>query len=178
MVISNERRNLKICYCFTLCSAGIWPTGAMTLIACHLELRESETMKKFTVRTNARAEMLDITDRIRALLKESRIKSGICQVFVPHTTAAITINENADPDVPRDILMELDKIVPLNNHYRHTEGNSAAHIKASIIGASETVFIEDGDLVLGTWQSVFFCEFDGPRTRQVIVRLIPLESGK
>jgi secondary thiamine-phosphate synthase enzyme len=135
-------------------------------------------MKKLTVRTNARAEMIDITGRIRALLKESRIKSGICHVFVPHTTAAITINENADPDVPRDILMELDKLVPLNDRYRHTEGNSAAHIKASIIGASETLFIEDGDLVLGTWQSVFFCEFDGPRTRQVIVRLTPLDSVK
>jgi secondary thiamine-phosphate synthase enzyme len=132
-------------------------------------------MKQFTVRTNARAEMIDITDRIRALLRERMIKNGICHVFVPHTTAAVTINENADPDVPRDILMELDKIVPLNDHYRHSEGNSAAHIKASMMGASETVFIEDGELVLGTWQSIFFCEFDGPRTRQVIVRLTPLE---
>ena len=135
-------------------------------------------MKQFTVRTNARAEMIDITDRIRALLREKRIKNGICHVFVPHTTAAVTINENADPDVLRDILMELDKIVPLNDHYRHSEGNSAAHIKASIMGASETVFIEDGELVLGTWQSIFFCEFDGPRTRKVIVRLTPLESEK
>ena len=135
-------------------------------------------MKQFTVRTNAGAEMIDITDRIRALLREKRIKNGICHVFVPHTTAAVTINENADPDVPRDILMELDKIVPLNDHYRHSEGNSAAHIKASMMGASETVFIEDGELVLGTWQSIFFCEFDGPRTRKVIVRLTPLESEK
>ncbi len=128
-------------------------------------------MKQFSVRTNARSEMIDITDRIRALLKESRIRSGICHVFVPHTTAAVTINENADPDVPRDILSELDKIVPHNDHYRHVEGNSAAHIKASIVGASETLLIENGDLVLGTWQSIFFCEFDGPRTRRVIVRL-------
>ena len=135
-------------------------------------------MKQFAVRTNTRAEMIDITDRIRILLKESRIKSGICHVFVPHTTAAVTINENADPDVPRDILMELEKIVPLSDHYRHVEGNSAAHIKASIIGASETVFIEDGELVLGTWQSIFFCEFDGPRTRKVFVRLTPLEAPK
>jgi secondary thiamine-phosphate synthase enzyme len=122
--------------------------------------------------------MIDITDRIRVLLKESRIRSGICHVFVPHTTAAVTINENADPDVPRDILMELDKIVPHNDHYRHVEGNSAAHIKASIVGASETVFIENGDLVLGTWQSIFFCEFDGPRTRRVTVRLAALDSLK
>jgi secondary thiamine-phosphate synthase enzyme len=128
-------------------------------------------MKQFSVRTNARSEMIDITDRIRALLKESRIRSGVCHVFVPHTTAAVTINENADPDVPRDILSELDKIVPHNDHYRHVEGNSAAHIKASIVGASETLLIENGDLVLGTWQSIFFCEFDGPRTRKVIVRL-------
>jgi len=133
-------------------------------------------MIQFTVRTNTRSEMIDITARIRARLKESKIRNGICHVFVPHTTAAVTINENADPDVPRDILMELDKIVPLNDRYRHGEGNSAAHIKASIVGASEMIFIDDGELVLGTWQSVFFCEFDGPRTRKVIVRLTPLES--
>jgi secondary thiamine-phosphate synthase enzyme len=113
--------------------------------------------------------MIDITNRIRILLKESRIKSGVCHVFVPHTTAAVTINENADPDVPRDILMELEKNVPFNDNYRHAEGNSAAHVKASIVGASETIFIEDGELVLGTWQSIFFCEFDGPRTRRVLV---------
>jgi secondary thiamine-phosphate synthase enzyme len=128
-------------------------------------------MKQFAVRTNARAEMIDITDRIRILLKESGIKSGVCHVFVPHTTAAVTINENADPDVPRDILTELEKIIPFNGHYRHVEGNSAAHIKASIVGASETVFIENGELVLGTWQSIFFCEFDGPRSRKVMVML-------
>jgi secondary thiamine-phosphate synthase enzyme len=135
-------------------------------------------MKQFTLRTNARSEMIDITDRIRTLLRESSIRRGICHLFVPHTTAAVTINENADPDVPRDILMELEKIVPFHDHYRHGEGNSAAHIKASIIGASETVFIEDGALVLGTWQSIFFCEFDGPRTRRVFVRLAALDSVK
>ncbi len=135
-------------------------------------------MNQFTVRTNARSEMIDITGRIKALLKESRIKNGICHVFVPHTTAAVTINENADPDVPRDILTELDKIVPQNDPYRHVEGNSAAHIKASIVGASETAFIENGDLVLGTWQSIFFCEFDGPRTRRVFVRLAAFDTLK
>lgn len=132
-------------------------------------------MKQFTVRTNARSEMIDITGRIRALLRESKMRNGLCYVFVPHTTAAVTINENADPDVPRDILMELDKIVPLNDHYRHGEGNSAAHIKSSLVGASEMIFVDDGELVLGTWQSVFFCEFDGPRTRKVIVKLTPVE---
>ena len=135
-------------------------------------------MKQFAVRTNARAEMIDITDRIRILLKESGIKSGVCHVFVPHTTAAVTINENADPDVPRDILTELEKIIPFNGHYRHVEGNSAAHIKASIVGASETVFIENGELVLGTWQSIFFCEFDGPRSRKVMVMLTALRAPK
>jgi len=135
-------------------------------------------MNQLTVRTNTRSEMIDITGRIKALLKESKIKNGICHVFIPHTTAAVTINENADPYVPRDILTELEKIVPQNDHYRHVEGNSAAHIKASIVGASETVFIENGDLVLGTWQSIFLCEFDGPRTRRVFVRLVSFDPLK
>ncbi len=124
-----------------------------------------------TIKTSARFEMIDITDRVAALLRESGIRQGICHVFVPHTTAAITINENADPDVPRDILAALDRIVPLSDRYRHTEGNSAAHIKASLFGASETVLIDDGTLVLGTWQSLFLCEFDGPRTRKVLIKL-------
>ena len=115
--------------------------------------------------------MVDITDQVRTLLRESKIKSGICYVFVPHTTAAVTINENADPDVIKDIIRTLDKLIPLNNHYRHIEGNAAAHVKSSLLGASQTVFIENGDLVLGTWQSIFFCEFDGPRTRKVFIKL-------
>ena len=128
-------------------------------------------MTSFTLRTTARCEMIDITDRLAALVKESGIQDGSCLVFVPHTTAAVTINENADPDVPRDILAAMDRIVPLVDRYRHAEGNAAAHIKASLFGASQTVFIESGRLVLGTWQSFFFCEFDGPRTRQVLIRL-------
>ncbi len=126
-------------------------------------------MTKFTLRTNARCEMIDITDRVATLVRESGRRDGSCRVFVPHTTAAVTINENADPDVPRDILDSLDRIVPLSNRYRHAEGNAAAHVKASLLGASQTVFIENGRLVLGTWQSLFFCEFDGPRTRDVLV---------
>ena len=126
-------------------------------------------MTKFTVRTNARCEMIDITDRVEALVRESGLRDGICHVFVPHTTAAVTINENADPDVPRDILDSLDRVVPLSDRYRHAEGNAAVHVKASLLGASQTVFVENGRLVLGTWQSLFFCEFDGPRTRQVLV---------
>lgn len=128
-------------------------------------------MTKFTVRTNARCEMIDITDRVATLVRESGLQDGICRVFVPHTTAALTINENADPDVPRDILDSLDRVVPLSNRYRHAEGNAAAHVKASLLGASQTVFVENSRLVLGTWQSLFFCEFDGPRTREVLVGL-------
>ena len=127
-------------------------------------------MKRFTIRTNSNFAMIDITDRVRNLLRESQIRDGICYVFVPHTTAAVTINENADPDVPKDIIKALDKLIPINDHYRHMEGNAAAHIKSSLLGASQTVFIENGNLVLGTWQSIFFCEFDGPRTREVFVK--------
>lgn len=128
-------------------------------------------MTKFTVRTDTRCEMIDITDKVATFVRESGLRDGICHVFVPHTTAALTINENADPDVPRDILDSLDRIVPLSNRYRHAEGNAAAHVKASLLGASQTVFVENGRLVLGTWQSLFFCEFDGPRTREVLVGL-------
>lgn len=126
-------------------------------------------MKSFTIRTGSRSEMIDITAQVRSALEESRVENGICYVFVPHTTAGVTINENADPDVQHDILTELDKVIPLNDHYRHTEGNSAAHIKSSLMGASVVVFVEKGRLVLGTWQSIFFCEFDGPRSRRFMV---------
>jgi secondary thiamine-phosphate synthase enzyme len=127
----------------------------------------------FTVSTKSRFALLDITDRVRGALRDSGVRSGLCCVFVPHTTAAVTINENADPDVPRDIIAVLDRLVPLTNNYLHGEGNTAAHVKASLIGASETLLVENGDLVLGTWQSLFFCEFDGPRTRTVIVKTVP-----
>lgn len=130
-------------------------------------------MHQFFIQTHSRVEMIDITDRIRTFLKESQVVSGICHVLIPHTTAAVTINENADPDVPRDIIKTLDKLVPFDDFYRHTEGNAAAHIKSSLFGSSQTVFIENSDLILGAWQSIFFCEFDGPRTRKVFVKLIP-----
>lgn len=128
-------------------------------------------MYSFSVKTSARFEMLDVTRQIRDIIREAGIMSGLCHVFVPHTTAAVTINENADPDVPRDIISILDRLIPLHGPYRHGEGNSAAHVKASLMGASETVLIESGKPVLGTWQSIFFCEFDGPRTRKVIVKV-------
>ncbi len=129
-------------------------------------------MKTISLETRSRFEMLDITAAVQNAIREEGVTSGLCLVYTPHTTAAITINENADPDVPRDILAALDKAVPLSAHYRHAEGNSAAHVKSSLVGASELVIIENGRLVLGTWQSIFFCEFDGPRTRKFMVKVI------
>lgn len=130
-------------------------------------------MRQFTVKTSSRTEMIDITARITAIVKEDNMKSGLCHVFVPHTTAAVTINENADPDVQADILTSTAGLVPRAGGYRHGEGNSDAHVKASLFGSSETIIVEEERLVLGVWQSVFFCEFDGPRTRKVLVKLIP-----
>ena len=130
-------------------------------------------MKQLNIASEKRIEMIDITADIRKVVKESGVIRGVCMIYVPHTTAAVTINENADPDVPRDILDKLDKLVPAGDNYRHREGNSDAHIKSSIVGPSEFVIIENSTLVLGTWQSVFFCEFDGPRRRNAIVKIIP-----
>jgi secondary thiamine-phosphate synthase enzyme len=129
-------------------------------------------MKEISVQTHSRFEMIDITAVVQKAAHEAKIESGIGLVYTPHTTAAVTINENADPDVPRDMLAALDRAVPLSANYRHAEGNSAAHVKSSLVGASEMVIIENGRLVLGTWQSIFFCEFDGPRTRKVVVEFL------
>ena len=118
------------------------------------------------VKSTARNEMIDITDRVTDMVTD--VDEGVVVVFTPHTTGAVTINENADPDVPRDVLGHLSEMVP-NKGFRHAEGNSDAHIKSSLVGASETIIVKDGRLVLGTWQSVFFCEFDGPRRRKVHV---------
>lgn len=127
-------------------------------------------MKTIEVKTQAREELVDITARVREELVSSGIKDGICYVYVPHTTAAVTINENADPSVKEDILMALRKIVPDSLPYRHSEGNSPAHVKACLIGSSIKVIIEEGQLALGTWQGIFFCEFDGPRSRNVFIK--------
>jgi len=127
---------------------------------------------QFSVSTNSSTEMVDITSQVQNELKRAEIKSGICTVYVPHTTAGITINEGADPAVARDMVMELNKIVPLQDEYAHAEGNSAAHIKTSLLGSSVQIPVEEGRLSLGTWQSVFLCEFDGPRNRRVIVKVI------
>ena len=132
-------------------------------------------IRELTIRTGKHTEMKDITDMIRQVVDESGVKEGVCVAFVPHTTAAITINENADPDVVRDFTTELEKIVPWEDGYHHLEGNSAAHLKASMIGFSELILIEDGRLQLGTWQGVYFCEYDGPRNRKLKVKVIRSE---
>lgn len=116
--------------------------------------------------------MVDITSQVRKAVEDSGVKEGICVVFVPHTTAAVTVNENADPDVQTDFMKEINKIVPWEDGYRHFEGNSAAHLKASVMGFSETLIIERGQLLLGTWQDVYFLEYDGPRNRRVYVKIM------
>ena len=125
-----------------------------------------------TVRTNGRTEFLDLTRQIQAALQESGVREGLCHLFVPHTTAALTINENADPSVKADILMVLNQIISDHEPYRHLEGNSPAHIKASLIGPQLTLMVSGGRLVLGTWQGIYFCEFDGPRTRRLHLKIV------
>ncbi|MHB1417873.1 MAG: secondary thiamine-phosphate synthase enzyme YjbQ [Chloroflexota bacterium] len=129
-------------------------------------------MKNLSVRTHSRAEMLDITAQVEDAVRESGVADGVCYVYVPHTTAAVTINENADPAVPRDILAHLEQLAPWDGPYSHGEGNAAAHIKASLLGTSQSVFVREGRLALGRWQAIFFCEFDGPRSRQVSVEVV------
>jgi secondary thiamine-phosphate synthase enzyme len=129
-------------------------------------------MERIEIRTTAHAEFKDITAEVQAAVARAKVASGVAHVFVPHTTAGLTINENADPDVTADILSTLERMVPWRQaHYRHSEGNSAAHIKASMMGFSAAVFVENSALVLGVWQALYLCEFDGPRTRQVWVKV-------
>ncbi len=129
-------------------------------------------LKEITIKTNTQTQILDITAQVQKVLGESGIAEGLCCVFVPHTTAGVTINENADPSVKQDIVMELNKVIPFDDNYNHLEGNSAAHIKASIIGSSVNVPVKNNNLLLGTWQGICFCEFDGPRTRKFYVKII------
>ncbi len=126
-------------------------------------------IEQFSIKTSERNEFIDITSQIQGLVE--KVSEGVVTVFVPHTTTGITINENADPDVPRDILKKLEDLIPQHDNYSHMEGNSDAHIKASLFGSSVRVIIKDGQLLLGTWQSIFFCEFDGPRTRKFYVQV-------
>jgi secondary thiamine-phosphate synthase enzyme len=125
-----------------------------------------------SVKTRERTELIDITSNINQLIQKSGTDQGLCMIYVPHTTAAVTINESADPSVKSDILMVLNQIIPWEANYRHLEGNSPAHIKSTLVGSSELIAIENRRLILGTWQGIFFCEFDGPRTRKVDVRII------
>ncbi|SEK93622.1 secondary thiamine-phosphate synthase enzyme YjbQ [Ruminococcus albus] len=128
-------------------------------------------LKKYNIKTDKEG-LYNITSYVRQTLNESGVESGIAVIFCPHTTTAITINENADPDVQTDLLFALDKTYPDRPQFRHMEGNSAAHLKSSCVGASETVIIEDGTLLLGTWQGIYFAEFDGPRTRSFYVKIV------
>lgn len=129
-------------------------------------------IRQLRVQTKSRTELVDITQGVQRLVAESGIRSGVCYVYVPHTTSAITINENTDPNVGRDILKELNKVIPFDDQYSHAEGNSAAHIKSTLVGVSKAVLVEEGRLALGTWQAIFYCEFDGPRDRRVFVKVM------
>lgn len=134
-----------------------------------MSTKETSTI---SVNTSKKVQLVDITGKVSDIVQKSGISSGVCYVYVPHTTAAVTINENADPCVVSDIIMGLEEIVPETLPYDHAEGNSPAHLKSSIIGITREVFIEGGRLVLGTWQGIYFCEFDGPRSRSVHVKII------
>lgn len=129
-------------------------------------------MEKFKIVTKKREELVDITSQVQQKISSSSVKSGLCVLYCPHTTAALTVNEGADPDVAKDIVMGLAKLVPRDWPFAHMEGNSDAHLKASMIGPSLTVLIDEGKLALGTWQRIFFCEFDGPRSRTTILKLV------
>jgi secondary thiamine-phosphate synthase enzyme len=135
-------------------------------------LRYHMSMQTLTIQTDQRDQFIAITSQVRSVVREAAIQQGQAIIYVPHTTAGVTINENADPDVVTDMIGQLDRMVPWRqNFYRHAEGNTASHVKASMMGSSATVLIENGELVLGTWQGIFFCEFDGPRTRKVHVQV-------
>ena len=129
-------------------------------------------LKEITIKTNTRTQILDITTQVQKVVRESGIIEGLCCVFIPHTTAGVTINENADPSVKQDIVMELNKVIPFDDNYSHSEGNAAAHIKASIIGSSVNIPLKNNNLLLGTWQGICFCEFDGPRQRHFYVKIM------
>lgn len=129
-------------------------------------------LRTLNVKSRSRTELIDITAEVNQIVRESGIRSGICYLYVPHTTAGITINEGADPSVKKDILATLNKLIPFEGNYQHTEGNSDAHIKSSLIGVSAMAPIDEGRLLMGTWQSIFFCEFDGPRNRKVLIKIL------
>lgn len=129
-------------------------------------------LKQFELKTSSRTQMLDITLQIRDIVSRSKIESGIVIIHIPHTTAAVTINENADHDVQTDMTRFMDELIPQKSWFKHMEGNSDSHIKSSLFGCDQTIIIENGKMVLGTWQGIYFCEFDGPRTRKVFVKVV------
>jgi secondary thiamine-phosphate synthase enzyme len=133
-------------------------------------------MQTLTVQTDRRTQLVDVTAQVQKAVSASNVADGICYLYVPHTTAAITINECADPDVARDVEGALDRLIPVTGPYRHSEGNSDSHVKAILVGASQTIFVQGGKLALGRWQGIFFCEFDGPRNRKVHVKVVKDEN--
>jgi len=138
-------------------------------MSCVASAAKTDTL---TIQTGKRADAIDITERVQHVVRASGVETGLCQVYVPHTTAGVFINENADPDALRDILNALEALVPWENGYRHAEGNAAAHIKASLVGSSQTVPVRNGRLMLGRWQAIYFADFDGPRERQLQVTVL------
>lgn len=129
-------------------------------------------IRHINVKSRARTEFIDITEKIQEVIKEEDVREGVCYIYVPHTTAGITINEGADPSVQRDIISTLNRLIPFEGDYHHREGNADAHIKSTLVGVSQVVFIESGRLSLGTWQAIYFCEFDGPRHRRVHLKIL------
>ena len=130
-------------------------------------------INRVDIKTKSKVEFQDITLKVGDIVRASGVQSGVCYIFVPHTTAGVTVNEHADPSVAEDIAAQLEAMVPQDSNYRHMEGNAPAHIKASLVGNSEALLIEEGELVLGTWQGIFFCEFDGPRNRTLLIKIMP-----
>lgn len=129
-------------------------------------------MHKLKIETASQLEMIDVTAGVRRIVKESGVTRGMCHLYVPHTTAAITINENTDPNVRKDMIKELLKTIPLQDDYLHAEGNAAAHILSSLLGTSQSMLVENGKVLLGTWQAIYFCELDGPRSRTILLRIM------
>jgi len=151
----------------------LWQLYCGLLIDNHHKIKYNTIMlAKIAVKTQKRSQFIDITQRLQSVINKNKLQEGILHVFCPHTTAGVTINENADPSVQSDITQTLEKLIPPHAGYQHTEGNADAHVKASCIGSSETLFVEKASIVLGTWQGVYFCEFDGPRSREVWVKII------
>jgi secondary thiamine-phosphate synthase enzyme len=135
--------------------------------------KQTPSVHTLNLRTTRRTELKNVTGEIEKLVRDSGCASGVCHLYVPHTTAAVMINEGYDPDVARDMEVAFDRMVPRQADYRHAEGNSDSHIKTALVGSSESIWIEDGKLVLGRWQVIFFAEFDGPRRRELIVKIVP-----